>query len=98
MTRLAAFAAFLLLATSAAAQHAPLVISNDTIGEMRMRQVASIVLPSGPPLYPTVVALHAFDASRPGRLYFGHQLGYDAAAASDSSQITRQFLDSHLRR
>jgi len=42
-------------------------------------------------------ALHVFDANAPRRVYFGHHLGYDAAAAVDSFKMTRQFLDSHLR-
>ena len=43
-------------------------------------------------------AFHSFDVNRPERLYFGHKLGYDARAAADSFEITKQFLDSHLRR
>jgi dienelactone hydrolase len=42
-------------------------------------------------------ALHSFDADRPERLYFGHKLGYDAKAAADSFDVTKKFLDSHLR-
>jgi len=42
-------------------------------------------------------AFHSFDAKREERVYFGHKLGYDAKAATDSFDITRQFLDSHLR-
>lgn len=43
-------------------------------------------------------AFHSFDADQPSRLYFGHQLAYDAAAAADSFDVAKQFLDSHLRR
>lgn len=42
-------------------------------------------------------AVHVFDAPGAPRLYFGHHLAYDAAAAADSFQVTRQFLDRHLR-
>jgi hypothetical protein len=37
---------------------APLVINDDTIGELRMRQVGSIILPQGTPPFPAVVVLH----------------------------------------
>jgi len=42
-------------------------------------------------------ALHVFDANAPRRVYFGHHLAYDAAAAADSFRMTRHFLDSHLK-
>jgi dienelactone hydrolase len=42
-------------------------------------------------------ALHSFDVERPERVYFGHRLAYDAKAAADSFDVTRKFLDSHLR-
>jgi dienelactone hydrolase len=42
-------------------------------------------------------ALHSFDVQRPDRIYFGHRLAYDAKAAADSFDVTRKFLDSHLR-
>lgn len=38
--------------------HAPLAINNDTIGELRMHQVGSIILPDTRPPYPAVVVLH----------------------------------------
>jgi dienelactone hydrolase len=43
-------------------------------------------------------AVHSFDVKRPDRVYFGHRLAYDAKAAAESFDLTRQFLDSHLRR
>jgi dienelactone hydrolase len=47
-------------------------------------------------LYPG--AGHSFDVDRPARVYLGHRLAYDAAAATDSFTVTKQFLDSHLKR
>jgi dienelactone hydrolase len=38
--------------------HAPLVINGDTIGELRMRQIGSIILPEGKPPFPAIVVLH----------------------------------------
>jgi dienelactone hydrolase len=46
-------------------------------------------------IYPD--ALHAFDTNLPERIYFGHRLAYDAAAATDSFDMTKQFFDSRLR-
>lgn len=46
--------------------------------------------------YPGV--LHSFDAVRPTRVYLGHHLGYDAAAAGDAFGRTKAFLDERLRR
>jgi dienelactone hydrolase len=43
-------------------------------------------------------ATHSFDADRPERLYFGHKLAYDAAAAADSFAVARTFLDHRLKR
>jgi dienelactone hydrolase len=43
-------------------------------------------------------ATHAFDSQRPDRLYHGHHLSYDAAAATDAIDRTRRFLSSHLDR
>ncbi len=40
---------------------------------------------------------HSFDANRPDRVYFGHQLSYDAKAAADAFEQTHKFLDQHLR-
>lgn len=42
-------------------------------------------------------AMHSFDVQRPERVYFGHRLAYDSKAAADSFDVTKQFLDSHLR-
>jgi dienelactone hydrolase len=42
-------------------------------------------------------ALHGFDARAPARIYFGHHLEYDSAAARDSFRVTKQFLDSRPR-
>jgi dienelactone hydrolase len=41
---------------------------------------------------------HSFDVDRPARVYLGHRLAYDAKAADESFDLTRQFLDSHLRK
>ena len=41
---------------------------------------------------------HSFDVKRGERVYLGHRLAYDPKAAADSFDVTRQFLDSHLRR
>lgn len=46
-------------------------------------------------IYPE--AMHSFDVKRPNRVYFGHRLAYDPKAAADSFDVTKQFLDSHLR-
>ncbi|MBV9347451.1 MAG: dienelactone hydrolase family protein [Pseudolabrys sp.] len=43
-------------------------------------------------------AYHSFDAAAPERVYFGHRLRYDAAAADDSFAMTKQFLDQRLKR
>jgi dienelactone hydrolase len=43
-------------------------------------------------------ATHAFDSPRPDRIYLGHHLSYDAAAATDAVDRTRRFLSSHLGR
>jgi dienelactone hydrolase len=43
-------------------------------------------------------ATHAFDSQRPDRVYLGHHMSYDAAAAADAINRTRQFLSSHLAR
>ncbi len=42
-------------------------------------------------------ATHSFDARGEERIYFGHRLAYDPAAADDAIAATRQFLDAHLR-
>jgi dienelactone hydrolase len=42
-------------------------------------------------------ALHSFDTNIPARIYFGHRLAYDAAAAADSFEMTKQFFDNRLR-
>ena len=38
-------------------------------------------------------ARHSFDANRPERVYFGHELAYDPKAAADAFERTRKFLD-----
>lgn len=43
-------------------------------------------------------ATHAFDAPRPDRIYLGHHLAYDAAAAADAIERTHRFLSSRLGR
>jgi dienelactone hydrolase len=43
-------------------------------------------------------AHHSFDAKRPERVYFGHQLAYDPEAAADAIERTRKFLDEHMHR
>jgi len=43
-------------------------------------------------------APHSFDVNRPERVYLGHRLAYDAAAATDSFAMARQFLDTRLQR
>jgi hypothetical protein len=45
-------------APAARKTRAPLTINNDTIGELRMHQVGSIILPDVRPPYPGVVVLH----------------------------------------
>jgi dienelactone hydrolase len=47
-------------------------------------------------IYPGVH--HSFDAKRPERVYFGHQLAYDPKAAADAIERTRKFLDEHMHR
>ena len=63
MNRLAAFALSLLAVSTvtAAAQErakAPLTINDATVGDLRARQVGSIILPEGSPPFPAVVILH----------------------------------------
>ncbi|MFO0997451.1 MAG: dienelactone hydrolase family protein [Alphaproteobacteria bacterium] len=41
-------------------------------------------------------ALHAFDSALPTRVYYGHKLGHDPAAAADSIDKTRAFLAARL--
>jgi len=41
--------------------------------------------------------LFTFDANRPDRVYFGHQLAYDGEAAGDSCALAKQFLHDHLK-
>jgi dienelactone hydrolase len=43
-------------------------------------------------------ARHSFDANRPDRVYFGHQLAYDPKATADALERTRKFLDEHMHR
>jgi dienelactone hydrolase len=43
-------------------------------------------------------ARHSFDAKRPRRVYFGHELAYDPKAAADAIERTRIFLDEHMHR
>jgi dienelactone hydrolase len=43
-------------------------------------------------------ARHSFDAKRPERVYFGHALAYDPAAAADAIERTHKFLDEHMQR
>ena len=42
-------------------------------------------------------AHHSFEVNAPDRLYFGHDLRYDAKAAEDAFLRVRQFFDQHLR-
>jgi len=42
-------------------------------------------------------ATHAFDLDRPERTYLGHVMRYDAEAADDAIERTKQFLVTHLR-
>lgn len=46
-------------------------------------------------IYPA--ATHSFNVDRPDRVYLGHRLAYDAKAATDSFDMTKKFLDTHLR-
>ncbi len=43
-------------------------------------------------------ARHSFDAKRPERVYFGHELAYDPKAAADAIERTRKFFDEHMHR
>lgn len=43
-------------------------------------------------------ARHSFDANRPDRVYFGHQLAYDPKATADAVERTRKFLEDHMHR
>lgn len=43
-------------------------------------------------------AHHSFDAKRPERVYFGHELAYDPKATADAVERTRKFLDEHMHR
>jgi dienelactone hydrolase len=59
MTRIAAFAALVLLtAQQAAGQHAPLAIGDDTVSIVRGTQAGTLVLPEGKPPFPAVILLH----------------------------------------
>jgi dienelactone hydrolase len=56
--------------------------------------------PENAPHRPSLViypgARHSFDAKRPERVYFGHELAYDPTAAADAIERTRKFLDEHM--
>jgi dienelactone hydrolase len=61
--------------------HAPLVISDETVGELRMQQVGSIVLPQGKPPFPAVVVLHGCNGVAPHTRWWARRLaswGYAA--------------------
>jgi dienelactone hydrolase len=57
--------------------------------------------PSEAPHRPSLVVYsgvhHSFEVNAPDRLYFGHDLRYDAKAAEDAFPRVRQFFDRHLR-
>ena len=42
-------------------------------------------------------ATHVFDLDRPERTYLSHEMRYDAEAAEDAIETTKQFLVKHLR-
>ena len=61
--------------------HAPLVISDDTIGILRQQQVGSLILPQGKPPFPAVVVLHGCNGVSPNTRVWARRLaswGYAA--------------------
>lgn len=94
MTRLAAFAAALLLATSAAAQHAPLVITNDTVGERRMLQAGALILPTAQPPFPAVIVLHGCNGVSPNTRTWGRRLASWGYAALILDSFTSRKIEN----
>lgn len=45
--------------------HAPLAISDETVGVLRQHQIGSIILPQGKPPFPAVVMLHGCNGVSP---------------------------------
>lgn len=93
-----------LLACAAAAQeaapprpHAPLVISDETIGMLRQRQVGSLILPDGKPPFPAVVVLHGCNGVSPNTRVWARRIaswGYAALIIdSFSSRGLHQVCD-----
>jgi dienelactone hydrolase len=61
--------------------HAPLVINDDTIGQLRRRQVGSIILPEGKPPFAAVIVLHGCNGVSPNTRVWARRLaswGYAA--------------------
>jgi dienelactone hydrolase len=94
MTRLAAFATSLLLCTGAYAQHAPLVINNDTVGDLRMRQVGAIILPSGAPPFPAVVVMHGCNGVSPNTRAWARRLASWGYAALILDSFTSRKIEN----
>lgn len=68
-------------AAGARKPHAPLTINNDTVGELRLHQVGSIVLPQAKPPYPAVVVPHGCNGVSPNTRVWARRLaswGYAA--------------------
>jgi dienelactone hydrolase len=77
-------------AASARKPHAPLAVNNDTIGELRMQQVGSIILPDARPPYPGVVVLHGCNGvSQNTRVWARRLAGWGYAALIVDSFSTR---------
>lgn len=77
--------------------HAPLVISDETIGVLRQHQIGSIILPQGRPPFPAVVVLHGCNGVSPNTRVWARRLaswGYAALIVdSFSARGLRQVCD-----
>ena len=77
--------------------HAPLVISDETVGVLRRHQIGSIILPQGKPPFPAVVVLHGCNGVSPNTRVWARRLaswGYAALIVdSFSARGLRQVCD-----
>jgi dienelactone hydrolase len=72
---------------------APLVINGDTIGELRMHQIGSIILPQGTPPFPAVVVLHGCNGVSQNTRVWARRLASWGYAALIIDSFTPRGLD-----
>jgi dienelactone hydrolase len=69
--------------------HAPLVVSDETIGILRQHQVGALILPQGTPPFPAVVVLHGCNGVSPNTRVWARRLsswGYAALIIDSFSE------------